>query len=487
LKEAGAALFNPGRFGYIGRPGKRTMNRSSTDLIVKASRSVFAVLAFLLVFNFADQSLQSPLLNPLLADFFGQTDNLVPLGWVTFVFTVLSAIATIAAGLLADHVSRLRLCLAGTAVYGLIGVLTVLVPHGRAGFAVFFLARSLAGVGIGLIVPAVFSLIPDLVAAGRRATAFGVLSVAMLAGRMTGFLAGGALGGQWRFAYALIGAVNLVLAGLLLRRREPARGSREPELEAAIAAGAVYRFRWTRKDFAALGAAPSNAWLIFNFLDVIPGSIVLFLIFKYMKDVHNMDAAAVNVAVVGVFVAGAAGALVFGRLGDAWFRRDRRARVWTALICNAAPAAIMIPFLASKARVPEGAGVAATFAAPGVIVLVFWVAAAMFINQGVNPNWYGALTDVNLPEHRPAMISFATVMDMAGNALGPLCASYLATRYGIRTAMAAVLAFWVLNIFLWLPVCAFIRRDLLRVHAILTERAAAMAAVTVKNEKGVRP
>lgn len=463
------------------------MNRSSTDLIVKASRSVFAVLAFLLVFNFADQSLQSPLLNPLLADFFGQTDNLVPLGWVTFVFTVLSAIATIAAGLLADHVSRLRLCLAGTAVYGLIGVLTVLVPHGRAGFAVFFLARSLAGVGIGLIVPAVFSLIPDLVAAGRRATAFGVLSVAMLAGRMTGFLAGGALGGQWRFAYALIGAVNLVLAGLLLRRREPARGSREPELEAAIAAGAVYRFRWTRKDFAALGAAPSNAWLIFNFLDVIPGSIVLFLIFKYMKDVHNMDAAAVNVAVVGVFVAGAAGALVFGRLGDAWFRRDRRARVWTALICNAAPAAIMIPFLASKARVPEGAGVAATFAAPGVIVLVFWVAAAMFINQGVNPNWYGALTDVNLPEHRPAMISFATVMDMAGNALGPLCASYLATRYGIRTAMAAVLAFWVLNIFLWLPVCAFIRRDLLRVHAILTERAAAMAAVTVKNEKGVRP
>ncbi|MHB8056102.1 MAG: MFS transporter, partial [Candidatus Aminicenantales bacterium] len=271
-------------------------------------------------------------------------------------------------------------------------------------------------------------------------------------------------------------AINLLLAVLLVRLREPARGNREPELRDAIAAGAAYRFRWTRKDLAALRAAPSNTWLIFNFLDVIPGSIVLFLIFKYMKDVHNMEAAAVNVAIVGVFIAGAAGALVFGRVGDLWFRRDRRARVWTALICNAAPAVVMIPFLASRAMVPTGAGVAATFAVPGVIALVLWIAAAMFINQGVNPNWYGALTDVNLPEHRAAMISFATVMDMAGNALGPLCASYVASRYGLKAAMAGVLAFWIFNIFLWLPVCVHIRRDLGRVHSILAERAAAMTA-----------
>ncbi len=458
-------------------------NGTAKDLLKKASPAVFLVLALLLVFNFADQSLQSPLINPLLADFFGQTTDLIPLGWVTFVFTVLSAIATIAAGLLADRLSRLRLCLAGSLTYGLIGLLTVLVPHGRAGYAAFFLARSLAGIGIGLIVPSVFSLAPDLVSAGRRATAFGFLSVAMLAGRMAGFLAGGALGAHWRYAYALIGAINLVLAALLVSLREPARGNREPELRDAIAAGAAYRFRWTRKDIAALRAAPSNAWLIFNFIDVIPGSIVLFLIFKYMKDVHNMEAGAVNVAIVAVFIAGAAGALVFGRLGDWWFQRDRRARVWTALLCNAAPAAIMIPFLASRARVPEGAGIAATFAAPGVAGLVLWIAAAMFLNQGVNPNWYGALTDVNLPEHRAAMISFATVMDMAGNALGPLCASYLASRYGLKTAMGGVLVFWVLNIFLWLPVCVHIRRDLGRVHSILTDRAAAMTAGR-KEEKG---
>jgi hypothetical protein len=86
------------------------------------------------------------------------------------------------------------------------------------------------------------------------------------------------------------------------------------------------------------------------------------------------------------------------------------------------------------------------------------------------------LTDVNLPEHRAAMISFASVMDMAGNALGPLCGAYLVTVRGPRTAMAGVLVFWVLNIFLWLPVLVHVRRDLDRVHTILSERAARMKA-----------
>ncbi|MCC7294679.1 MAG: MFS transporter [Acidobacteria bacterium] len=452
------------------------MSGGKTRTIRTASTAVFAVLALLLVFNFADQSLQSPLLDPLLADFFGRTADIVPLGWVTFVFTLCAAAATIAAGLLAGRGSRLRLCLAGSLTYGAIAVLSVLIPHGRTGYAVFFLARALAGFGIGLIVPSVFALASDLVAADRRSTALGVLSVAMLAGRLAGFAAGGAFAANWRTAYALIGAINLALAAALASLREPPRGIREPELREAILAGAVYRFRWTRKDAGALRAAPSNLWLIFNFVDVIPGSIILFLIFKYMKDVHNMDAAAVNAAITGVFAAGAAGAIVFGRVGDLWFRRDRRAKVWTALLCNAVPALFMIPFLTSRVWIPDGAGVGETFAVPGAVGLAAWIAAAVFINQGVNPNWYGTLTDVNLPEHRAAMISFASVMDMAGNALGPLCASYLATRFGLRTAMAAVLAFWIFNVFLWLPILSRVRRDLDRVHAILSGRAAAMNA-----------
>jgi MFS family permease len=95
----------------------------------------------------------------------------------------------------------------------------------------------------------------------------------------------------------------------------------------------------------------------------------------------------------------------------------------------------------------------------------------MFINQGVNPNWYSSLTDINLPEYRAMMISFASIMDLIGQAIGPLAASYLATIWGLKIAMWSVLVFWVLNIFLWLPVLVYIRKDLANVHRVLKERA----------------
>jgi MFS family permease len=439
-----------------------------------AGRTAFAVLLLLVVFNFADQSLLSPLLNPLLRDFFGTAADVVPLGWVTFTFTALSALAMIGAGFAADRVSRLRLSAAGAAVYGLVSALAFAIPHGRPGYALFFLMRALAGLGAGVIIPAVFSIAGDLVAADRRATAFGFMSVAILTGRMAGFGLGGGLAGDWRQAYVLVGAVNLALAAALLLLREPPRGGQERELRDLVLEGAAYRFRLSRRDLGFLRSARSNVWLVLNFIDVLPGSIIIFLIFKYMKDVHNMGPAGVDFAIVIVFVAGAAGAVVFGRVGDLAFRREPRAKVLVALFSNSVPIAFMILFLVTRVRIPDGASLGQTLSTPGTWGLILTIAAAMFINQGVNPNWYSTLTDVNLPEHRAAMIALASVADLAGNALGPLIGSYVATLWGLRTAMASVLVFWIINIFFWLPVLRHVRGDLGRIHGILEERAEAM-------------
>ena len=432
------------------------------------------LVLLVLVFDFADQGLLGPLVNPLLQDFFGKTTNIVPLGWITFVFTLLSAVSTIIAGITADRRSRVRVCVAGGLIYGAFSTLAVLTPHGQAGYVFFFITRALNGIGIGLVVPAVFSLVGDMVDPCRRATAFGFLSVAMLVGRMGGFVLAGSVGGGWRSAYGLVGLINLVLALALLLVREPQRGAREEELRDLILAGAEYRFRISGKDVKLIRSARSNFWLIANFIDVFPGSIVLFLIFKYMKDIHNMDAAAVNVAILIVFLAGACGALFFGRLGDWGYRKDRRAKVLVALFCNAFPIVFMIFFIGSKVWIPAGATVTQALAVPGTWPLILTIAAAMFINQGVNPNWYGALADINLPEHRATMISLASVMDMVGNALGPLLASYVATLWGLRAAMGTVLAFWAANVLFWLPVLVRIRADVDRVHGVLSDRAADM-------------
>ena len=431
----------------------------------------FILFLALLLFNFADQSLISPLLNPLLRDFFGGAARMAPLGWLSFVVMVLTAVSMLTSGILADRTSRKKIAFIGCLVYGLTSVLVVLTPAGRAGFAVFLLLRCLNGLGIGTLVPAVFSMVGDLVAPHRRATAFGAVSVAMLLGRLAGFAAAGAWTGQWRMAYFTVGLINLVLGLGLLLIREPRRGGQEKELQDLVLHGAEYRFRLSRGDVRGLVANRSNVWLVLNFIGVMPGAIIIFLIFKYAEDIHNLSVSAVNVIILAAFLAGGLGAMLFGRLGDRFSLRDDRAKVAVALFCNALPIVFMIPFLRAGFRVPDGATLAQTLAVPGVALFVATVAIAMFINQGVNPNWYGILTDVNLPEHRATMIALGSLKDMVGNALGPLAASMAAGAWGLRTAMASSLVFWAANIFLWLPLVRAVPRDMRHQRRVLAERA----------------
>ena len=437
--------------------------------------TITLVLFFIILFlGFADQSLLFPLVNPLLLDFFQNTSNVVPLGWITFTFTVLSAFSMIIAGIYADRKSRIKLCFAGCLVYGVFSTASILIPEGRLGYIFFFASRALNGVGIGVLVPTIYSLVGDTVSPRRRAAAFGYMSAAVLVGRMAGFLVAGSAAGNWRMAYFSVGVISLVFAFSLLFVKEPERGAQDEELHDVISKGAEYRFRISRQDTKLIRSNKSNFWLIVNFIDVFPGAILIFLIFKYMKDVHNMEPGTVNFVVFVVVVLGAAGALFFGRLGDWGFQRDKRAKVIIALFCNAFPIVFMIFFLKADFWIPAGTSIPEALKISGVLPLILVVGLAVFINQGVNPNWYSSLTDINLPEHRSTIISLASVMDMLGQALGPLIASYTAAIWGLKTAMWSIVIFWGLNIVFWIPVLLNIRKDLNKLHLTLARRAEEM-------------
>lgn len=431
----------------------------------------FVVFLAVLLFGFADQSMLSPLLNPLLMYFFKNTENVIPLGWITFFFTIFSAFAMVIAGILADKKSRIRISFIGCLLYAFISILTILVPQGRLGYYLFLITRTLSGIGIGLVIPAIYSLVGDTVHADRRTIGFGFVSVAILMGRLVGFGIAGTFQADWRTAYFILGLINLFLAISLLRVREPRRGMQEKELHGVLTDGAEYTFRISKKDIKFIRSNHSNLWLIINFIDVFPGAIILFLIFKYMKDIHNMDTGEVNIIILAVFLFGALGALIFGRLGDLWYKKNKRAKVILALICNGVPMFFMFIFIKSDFWIPDKTSFLSMLDIPGVIVMIAAVAAAMFLNQGVNPNWYSTLADVNLPEHRGTMVSMASVMDLLGQALGPLIASYIASRWGLRVAMQSVILFWGLNILFWLPLLIVIKKDLGRIHGLLLKRA----------------
>jgi len=448
------------------------MNSTSHPKISRwGTRLTLILFFFILLLNFADQSMINPLINPLLEDFFNNTQNVFPLGWITFTFTLLSALSMIYAGLMANKYSRVKICLAGCLIYCTFSILTILTPHGQNGYIFYFITRAFNGLGIGVIIPSIFSLVGDMVKPEKRTTGFAYISLAIWLGILTGSVIPSLTVENWRIGYFALGLINLSLALALLKIKEPKRGIQEKELRSLLLEGAEYKFKLKKEDWKLWWTNRSNFWLIINFVDLIAGSMILFLIFKYVKDVHNMEGTIVNVMILTVFVFGGAGTLLFGKLGDWGFTKFKQAKVVIAMACNILPIFFFLIFLSQKFRIPDQASLSGALSTPGMPLFILSIALAILLNQGVNPNWYSTLTDVNLPEHRAAVISLASIMDIIGRAIGGLTGAFLASKLGIQSAMWFVPIFWLINIIFWIPVLKHIKTDLHNIHTKLKMRA----------------
>ncbi len=439
--------------------------------------AVLVLFVLILILDFMDQNMMSPLLNPLLLDFFGDITKTVPMGWIQSTYVIVSAISMIIAGILADRTTRKWICFVGCMIYSSVSIFSIFIPSGQAGYWLYFLTRTLNGIGIGAVIPTLFSLVGDIAKPERRATVFSYLNAAMIFGQMAGLLIAGiveAETGNWRMPYFLVGIVNFILAFALIFVHEPKRGSKEKELQQLFVEGAEYRFRLERKDLKLIWTNKSNFWLIINFVDCIPEGIIFFLIFKFMEDVHYMQDDIMSIILLGAMVAGLVGTLLIGRLGDIWYRRDRRAKVVLAILCNGVPTVFFAIFLLQNYTLPVGIDIGGAFGNSQFLLTFILMSVVMFINQGVNPNWYSTLTDINLPEHRATMISMASFMDMFGRSIAPNIGTYIADAWGLHEAMWAAVIFWILNVGLWFPVFTYLYGDLDRNHQILEARAQAM-------------
>ena len=448
---------------------------------VSKRAGIFTIVLFvlILVFNTADQNLASPMLNPMMLDFFGSTaDALVPrMSWVTSLFIILSGISMVTFGMMADQHSRKKICLTGALIFAIPSILSILIPHGELGYWFFFLTRAVNGIGIGAIIPSIFSMVGDTAKPDRRATVFSYISLAMILGQLIGMIAASTIEmatGNWRIAYFAVGIINLILALGIVRIDEPKRGNQEDELRSIIMEGAEYNYKFKREDLKILWTNRSNFWLIANFIDTIPGGMIFFLLFKYFEDIHNMDSNTVTLILLLAMVTGGIGTLLFGKLGDVWFKKDSRAKVLIALFCNGFPVITFTIFLLTDFWLPDGATLNEVASIPGFLLGSGMVVMTFFINQGVNPNWYSTLTDVNLPEHRSTVISMASFTDILGRTIGPILAGVFTALLGLHGAMWVAVIFWVLNTVLWLPIFYSIKGDLVHVHEVLSQRAQEM-------------
>jgi len=416
--------------------------------------SILSLLLFITIvalINSAQYMISPNLL--IMSEFFGFGKNVTPLGILTFSFIILSGLAMLIFGYLADKIKRKGILLFGVIIYSISSSLTILVPSGLPGYYMFFFIMIIIGIGFGAIIPSIFSLIGDIVSKVDRSKGLSFFSIASLFGMVIGVGLASFVGPiDWRLPYLIIGIFGIITTFVIVFFKEPSRiGKDFFDLLERDAIDYTYRIKFS--DLKKIFKKKSNIWLIINFVDTVPTGIIIFLLFAYMEDYHNLKGTIPLIVLLLTLLSTLIGTVVFGFIGDNSFKKgNKRARVKLALIGNIIPIpfvyiALIVPFKASSS-----ANMAEIFLIPGFLIMLIFLMIGLFVNGAVNGNWYATVVDLNLPEHRGTVLASANFFDIFGRAIGPLIGAIIADNYGFLWGIAISIIFWICIPFFWISV-----------------------------------
>ncbi|MEX2684793.1 MAG: MFS transporter [Candidatus Sigynarchaeota archaeon] len=437
-----------------------------------ASRNfAFPITTFIAVVAivYAIQNLIAPNLE-YLSVLFGFGGETTPMGTIQFSFMMTSGVVMVIFGYLADKLTRVRLLFAGTLLFSVPSVLVALVDTGISGYVLFFILQMISGAGLGMTIPVTFSLTGDLVPQNDRAKGFSYFSIAtLLGGVVASVIAGTTPADLWRMLYIGVGIAGIAVSVMVFFLKEPNRIGRD-YLYSGDKETMEYSYRIRRADLKVIVKKRTNVWLIINFVDTIPTGIILFLLYTYMENFHNVNKSMTLVFLAFVLVGTLIGTLVFGSIADKLFKRgNKKARVLLALFANIAP----IPFVFIAFRIPfwfTGTTVLDLFMVPGAVLTIILLTVGLFLNGATNGSWYATVVDINLPEHRGTVLATANFFDIFGKSIGPLIGTLLSDKFGVLMGINASIIFWCALPFFWIGVLRHFISDLETTDAIFKER-----------------
>ena len=434
--------------------------------------SLLSILLFIIILSlvYSVQNMISPNLQ-IISNFFGFGGKTAQLGVLTSTFTLISGISIVFFGYLADKTTRKWIVLGGTIVYSLFSIFVIFSSPDINGYYLFFFLTSMSGIGFGAIIPCIFSLIGDLISQDDRSKGFSFFSISSLLGMAFGLIIATIMGPiDWRISYFIVGLLGLLATVLVLMIKEPSRIGKD-FLSLTEKDAIDYTYRIKKSDLKVIFKKKSNVWLIINFVDTIPTGIILFLIFYYMNDYHNVPEDVSLIFLGVILLSTLIGTVVFGYVGDNLYKKgNKRARVLLALIGNIVPIpllfiALIIPFTA-----PNNVSIGELFSIPGALIMVILMMAGMFVNGAVNGSWYATVVDLNLPEHRGTTLATANFFDVIGRSLGPLIGSFVRDAIGSVYGMMMSIVAFIFIPFFWIPILKNYIPDMKETEQIFTER-----------------
>jgi len=289
---------------------------------------MFFMLMLMSVFFIADTMLIAPNVDVICKEF-GKVESDV--GLVSTIFIFLGAAVALLWGYFADRYGRKHLLFATI----LLGEIPCFMTAYVDSYAELLVVRALTGLGIGGMLPLIFSMVGDLVTDKERPSAAAWFGLAEGMGMALGQMMAGHLGSTdftflgaegWRAPFVLVALPNFLLAPLfMLICKEPPRGGGEDSIQAELDRGLEYKRRIKLSDYKVIFSRRTNLYFV---LQGIPGTIgwgvipywtVMFFVTE--KGVPKPTATNLSIIIGGAMILGG---LVGGLVGSKLHQRDKR-------------------------------------------------------------------------------------------------------------------------------------------------------------------
>ena len=383
------------------------------------------------------------------------------LGLISTIRNLLQALSSPFWGYLSDKISRKKVIIFGTGIWGLWTAAVGLTQN----FGQLLTIRAISGIGLGCLMPATFSIMSDTFPPKDRGKSLGIMEATGIVGIIVatiglGFLASPEL---WRWGYFLLGGFS-VISGMVvwLFVKEPVRGGAEPELEGKITKEDSKQFSIKFHDLVKVLKIPT-IWVAIGqgLAGSMPWIVMASFMITWLVNIKNIPEGQATLLFSGIIVGTVFSNIIGGYLGD-WAETKNpkygRTIVGQISIISGIPLTYIL-FTQTDGWPMWALGVLCFFTA----LLISWPGKGSKepMMQGVTP-----------PELRATAFSMTTFIESGFAALAGLLAGSLADRIGLAKAMIWTIPFpWIICAALFSLFYFTYPKDSAKLRKLMAERA----------------
>lgn len=438
-----------------------TNNTSPVKAWQGRDRLTYGILFILGIVVAAASALLPPMTGVLVAALGVPSDDWIAI--IVTIFLLISGFAAIPWAYMADRSTRRNLLIISTLfwVFWFIPLFLPFITYWQ-----LLLFYSLAAIGVGAAGPLSLSMTIDCVPAHYRSTTIGILGTAAGAGYGLGYIISGLLVETfgWQTPFLIITVFGFASGLLLFLTREPPRAQHEECLVDLLETGTVYTYTLNRKDLQLMWRKGTNIWLlIVGIIAIIPTAAFGAWAVRWLNVDHSLSIFVATLFMTIALASQIIGTAVFGRLGDRFFKQDRRGRAYLILLCCLVAGPILITASLYPFTVAPSATIWDLFLNPATFIFFLLIFIGTLFDAGITPLIYVSAGDVNPPEIRSTALSLNMLAHVIGVALGTQLVPTIAVALfgGLYSmAFAIICLFFFVGAATALPIIWNIRKDI---------------------------